>query len=78
MWDIILAVTIGALMLLTAYLGVRVTLHRAESDQARKAYKVTFFSCAVLACILIGTQAYRNFQAQQQFLLDVKGASSCS
>jgi hypothetical protein len=62
--DITLAIVQGALMLLTAYLGVHVTLHPAESDISTRRYKAGFAGCALIACCLIGVQAYRSNQGQ--------------
>ena len=64
MLDIAIAVLLGALTLLTAFLGVYVTLHPVESDHSRKRYKIGFCACGLFACVLIGLQAYRNTQAQ--------------
>jgi hypothetical protein len=64
MLDIILAVILGAVMLLTAYLGVHVTLHPAESAKATHYYKAGFAACSIVACLLIGAQAHRTTQAQ--------------
>ena len=58
--DIIIAVGIAGLMLLTAYLGVHVTMHPVELARARTKYKIGFLSCALIACCLVGLQAYRN------------------
>ena len=51
-------------MLITAYLGVHVTLHPVESSRAARAYKWGFVTCGIVACALIGIQEYRNEQAQ--------------
>ena len=64
MWDIVLATAQCALMLLTAYLGIHVTLHPTESSQATRNYKIGFAVCAFVACCLIGVQAYRSNRAQ--------------
>lgn len=55
-------------MLLTAYLGVHVTLHPAESDTAAQRYKMGFAGCAIVACCLIGLQAYRSNRTQAGLL----------
>jgi hypothetical protein len=64
MLDIVISVALGAIMLVTAYLGVHVTLHPAESPRATKFYKVGFAACALVACVLIGWQSYRSVRAQ--------------
>jgi hypothetical protein len=64
MFSIVLAVGTSALMLLTAYLGVHVTLHPAETDRSRRIYKWSFGVCGVVACILIGVQTYYGNQTQ--------------
>jgi len=65
MLDIFIAVGLGLLTLATAYLGVHVTLHGAETDKARFWYKAGFATCGACACVLIGLQAYRSEQAQK-------------
>ena len=64
MLDIGIAVLGAFVMLVTAYLGVHVTLHPAQTDKHKLAYKLGFGVCALLSCGLIGTQAYRNNKTQ--------------
>ena len=64
MVDIIIAVLLGALTLLTAYLGVHVTLHPPQTDTEKFWYKGGFCVSGVLACSFIGVQAYRNHVSQ--------------
>src|SRR4051812_36349816 len=71
MVDIVLAVLLGLLTLITAYLGVHVTLHPAESHHEKLAYKIGFSACGVTACVLIGVQTYRNNAAQQQLQSEI-------
>lgn len=66
MLDIALAVLLGVLTLVTAYLGVHVTLHPVQSHREKWAYKIGFSVCGLAACILIGIQTYRNNAAQQE------------
>jgi len=62
--DIFIAVFLGAVMLVTAYLGVHVTIHPVESDRARLQFKIGFVVCAIVVCALNGIQAYRSTNAQ--------------
>jgi hypothetical protein len=71
MVDILLAVLLGVLTLITAYLGVHVTLHPAESHREKWAYKIGFTVCGLTACVLIGIQTYRNNAAQQQLQSEI-------
>jgi len=41
-----------------------VTLHPAETSQQKTRYKIGFGACALIVCVLIGTQAMRNYSAQ--------------
>jgi hypothetical protein len=70
MLNIAIAVATAALMLTTAYLGVHVTLHPADSEGSKRNYKIGFSACATAACVLIGIQAYRTNKAQSA--VDVK------
>jgi hypothetical protein len=70
MWDIVLAVGLGAVTLITAYLGSHVTMHPAETAHARTLYKSGFAVCGLIALVLIGVQAYRNNRSQS--LLDAQ------
>lgn len=58
-------------MLATAYLGVHVTLHPPE-NHAKNRYKIGFASCAVIACVLIGIQAWRSDAQQNQNASDLR------
>jgi hypothetical protein len=64
MLDIGISVAIGLVTLITAYMGAHVTLHPAESAEARILYKLMFAACGAVACVLIGWQTYRNNEAQ--------------
>lgn len=66
MVDIAIAVSLCVLTLITAYLGVHVTLHPAESAREKRRYKIGFCVCGILACALIGIQTYRNDATQQE------------
>lgn len=66
MLDVGIAVALAVVTLMTAYLGVYVTLHPAESDRARLKYKLGFWACGVLAIGLIAWQASRNVQTQRE------------
>ena len=64
MLDIIIAVCLGVVTLSTAYLGMHVTLHPAESDRARRWYKAGFIVCGCAAIVLTVWQAQRNHSGQ--------------
>jgi hypothetical protein len=64
MADIAIAVALGLLTLLTAYLGVHVTLHPAESNKSKWAYKIAFTLCGLAICALIAVQTKRNSDTQ--------------
>jgi hypothetical protein len=65
MLDIVLAIALAIFTLATAYLGVHVTIHPAETDKGKLAYKLAFGVCGLVACVLIGVQSYRNVMAQR-------------
>jgi hypothetical protein len=65
MLDISIAVVLGAIMLITAYLGIHVTLHPTESARSRRLYKIGFGMCGLAALSLIGWQAYRANKVQE-------------
>jgi hypothetical protein len=64
MLDIVIAVLLGIFTLVTAYLGVHVTIHPADTEKGKWRYKSAFILCGTAACILIGIQTYRNNDAQ--------------
>lgn len=64
MLDIVIAVLLGIFTLVTAYLGVHVTIHPAETEKGKWRYKSAFILCGTAACTLIGIQTYRNNDAQ--------------
>jgi hypothetical protein len=65
MVDILIAIGIGVLTIVIAYLGVHVTFHPADSAEKKSAYKVAFALCGLAACGLIAVQAYRNLKSQE-------------
>jgi hypothetical protein len=64
--DIFIVVALGIATLVTAYLGVHVTLHPAESQKEKQFYKIGFVVCGVLISFLAGWQAYRNNKTQNE------------
>lgn len=64
--DIVLAIAIFAFMAATAYLGVHVTLHPAETLTAKRTYRWRFAGLTVAAALLIAWQAYLNRQSQAE------------
>ena len=60
MLDIVLAIALGAITLVTTHL----TMHPAETVRARNLYKAGFVLCGIVALFLIGLQAHRNNTAQ--------------
>jgi hypothetical protein len=65
--EIVLAVAIGFFTIVTAYLGVHLTMHPPETNRAKWIYKGAFLFCGIITCVLIGIQAKRN-QASQGIL----------
>jgi hypothetical protein len=63
--DVVLAILVGVVTLVIAYLGVHVTLYPAESNKEKREYKVAFSVLGLLACAIIGLQTYRNDQSQE-------------
>ncbi len=47
MVEIAMAVSLWVLTLITAYLGVHVTLHPAESASEKRRYKIGFCVCGI-------------------------------
>jgi hypothetical protein len=72
MVDSCIAVGIALLTLVTAYLGVHLTMHPADTDKKKTVYKVAFGFCALGICVLIGIQTHRNSEAQQTLLGQMK------
>lgn len=66
MLSIAISIALGLVTLLTAYLGVHVTLHPAESARARRVYKAGFIACGIAALALTAWQAQRNNQSQAE------------
>ena len=64
MSEILLAVFSALFTLATAYLGVHVTIHPAETDKHKLFYKIAFWACGVIACTFIGIQSYRGVKTQ--------------
>src|SRR5260221_3836495 len=62
--DIGSGVALGIVTLLTAYLGVHVTMHQVESDEKKRPFKLGFVCCGFLGVALIAWQAARNGQTQ--------------
>lgn len=62
--DIGISASLAIVTILMAYLGVHVTLHPAESDSKRRAYKAGFFVCAGIAVALVVLQGARNGATQ--------------
>src|SRR5271154_6224164 len=62
--DIVLAVAIFIVTSATAYLGVRVTLHPAETAGAKRNYKIAFAALTVTAAGLITWQSILNRDEQ--------------
>ena len=69
MWDIILAVALGVCTIAMAYMGVHLTLHTPASNR-KSIWKVGFIVIAIITCALIGLQAYRSNNFEQ----DLKAA----
>jgi hypothetical protein len=67
MADMWIAVANGALTLLTAYLGVHITMHPARTNRAKTFYKVAFVVCGLVICVLIALQTLRAGKAQEVF-----------
>jgi hypothetical protein len=75
MIDVVVAIAIALVTVGIAYMGVRVALHPAESEQARKRYKYAFWFFALFAIVLIGWQAYRTekYQDRSSTAIDKQG-----
>lgn len=56
--DIVIAVVLGILTSVTAYMGVYVTLHPPEELKAKNRWKIGFGSVAIITVIVIDIQAY--------------------
>jgi hypothetical protein len=72
MVDVVIALILGFFTVLTAYMGVHVTLHPAESNREKLAYKLGFVGCGIVLCTLVGVQAYKNSQSQAALEAQVK------
>jgi hypothetical protein len=72
MVDVVIALILGFFTVLTAYMGVHVTLHPAESNREKVAYKIGFVGCGIVLCTLVGVQAYRNSQSQAALEAQIK------
>jgi len=64
MLDIVVAIATALITALTAYLGIHVTLHPAESPCSKKLYKAGFILSGAMGVALVGIQSYRNNVAQ--------------
>jgi hypothetical protein len=71
MLDVLIAVALGILTLVTAYLGMHVTLNPADTPEKKSAYRTAFALCALGACGLIFWQAYRNHMTQEQLAAQI-------
>jgi hypothetical protein len=69
MWDIVLAVSLGICTIAMAYMGVHLTLHTPASNR-KNIWKAGFIVIAIITCVLIGVQAYRSNNFEQ----DLKAA----
>jgi hypothetical protein len=71
MLDIHIPIFVAAFTLVTAFLGMHVTLHPAETQQQKVWYKIGFLVCALVGCILVGVQAWRNNHAQGKLQAEI-------
>jgi hypothetical protein len=69
MWDIVIAVLLGICTIAMAYMGVHLTLHTPASNR-KNIWKAGFIVIAIITCALIGVQAYRSNNFEQ----DLKAA----
>ena len=65
-FDVLLAVASALVTLYIAYLGVHVTLHPPQDARTRRAYKIRFWACGLLAVALIIGQTVRNAETQSE------------
>lgn len=76
MWiDVAISGVLAAITILMGYLGVHLTMHPAESRNARLCYKIGFASCAVVMVALVISQGVRNGRSQSSLreeLTDLK------
>jgi hypothetical protein len=68
MLDILIAVLIVCVTLVTAYLGVHVTLHPPDTVTSKRWYKVGFFLCGLIGCCLVAIQTWRNGKTQGEII----------
>jgi hypothetical protein len=71
--DVFLSVGLAILTLLvTGYLGMRVSLHPANSQTDKTKYKTGFLTCAGVAVLIVGMQSVRNVRAQHDSSEQIK------
>lgn len=66
MADIIIAVSVAAITVLSAFLGVRVTFHPVDQSnvKTRRLYKTAFWTLGIVGLILVAIQAKRSADGQ--------------
>lgn len=70
MWDIIIAVSLGLVTAVMAYMGVHVTLH-PPGEENKGRWRAGFIVVAVIACVLIGIQAYRAHRSSEDLQAEI-------
>lgn len=74
--DIAISVALAIVTSAMAYLGVRVTLHPAQSPRETRRYKIGFSTCALLGISLVIWQGIRNGRSQHDFLERISGLTA--
>jgi hypothetical protein len=65
LWDILIAIGIGAIAAATSYLGIRVATRPPYLEGKKRFYEAAFVLLGLSAVVLVVTQTVRNIQSQK-------------